>query len=76
MAAKNGIALNDCRLYMSWFPCAACTRMIVNSGIVELIYDATVKEKYGKTDKWEHEFEVATTMLLEAGVKLTPYTKK
>lgn len=37
-AARTGATLKGCRLYVTGHPCAKCFRMIINSGIVEVIY--------------------------------------
>ena len=37
VAARSGIALAGCRIYLPWFPCMDCARAIVQCGLVELI---------------------------------------
>ena len=41
-AAKNGISVNDCSMFVTVLPCERCARMIVQSGIKEVYYS----EKY------------------------------
>ena len=36
-AARAGIPLHGCRMYLPWFPCMDCARAIVQCGIAELI---------------------------------------
>src|SRR4249919_3629015 len=36
-AARNGIALEGCTMYVPWFPCMDCARAIVQSGISRLV---------------------------------------
>jgi len=65
-AASKGIATEECRMYINWYPCAPCARMIIQSGIVELI---------GNEPDWDHhrfgeDFRVVREMLAEAGVKV------
>src|SRR5437660_184888 len=36
-AARNGIPLAGCRMYLPWFPCVDCARAIVQAGIAELV---------------------------------------
>jgi dCMP deaminase len=38
MAAKNGIAINNCDLYTSVSPCSDCAKLIVASGIKRVFY--------------------------------------
>ena len=44
-AAKNGIATNNCDMYVTLSPCSECAKMIVQSGIKRVVY----KEKYRDT---------------------------
>ena len=39
-AAKNGIPTKNCTLYITLSPCIECAKMIIQSGIKEVIYDA------------------------------------
>ena len=44
-AAKNGIATDDCELYVTLSPCSECAKMIAQAGIKKVYY----KEKYRNT---------------------------
>ncbi len=48
-AVLNSIScdLKDCRIYVGLFPCNECTKVIIQSGIIEIIY---LSDKYGDTD--------------------------
>ncbi|PIE69207.1 MAG: cytidine deaminase [Deltaproteobacteria bacterium] len=48
-AVLNSISfdLQDCRLYVALFPCNECTKVIIQSGIREIIY---LSDKYRDTD--------------------------
>lgn len=55
-AAKAGIALHGSRIFLNGVPCSTCARMVIGSGIKEIVYNATewVKwdsPKYDKTDE-------------------------
>lgn len=39
-AAYHGISLKDSSLYTTFSPCLICTKMIINAGIIEVIYDS------------------------------------
>jgi dCMP deaminase len=57
-AAYHGIAVRGATLYSTLSPCLICAKMIINAGIVEVVY--------GK----EYEFNVQTRELLhQAGVR-------
>ncbi len=58
-AAYHGIAVKDSTLYTTFSPCLLCAKMIINSGIKEVVY----RERYSID-------EIARNLLNEAGVKL------
>jgi dCMP deaminase len=63
-AARTGVSLVGCRMYLPWFPCVDCARAIVQTGIVELIAIPP-----DLTDmKWGEGFAVSEEMLKEANV--------
>ena len=62
-AAKEGISLKGCVLYCTHQPCVVCAKMIINSGIKEVIY------KEGYPDEFSQK------ICEEAGVKLTKYNE-
>jgi len=39
-AAYHGVSIKDSTLYTTFSPCLICTKMIINSAIKELVYDA------------------------------------
>jgi len=47
-AAKLGISLEGATLYCNTFPCVICTKMILNSGIVKVIYDCDYDDPLSK----------------------------
>ena len=52
--------LTGCRMYVALFPCNECTKLILQSGIREIIY---LSDKYGHTD----QVRAAKLMLDKAG---------
>jgi dCMP deaminase len=58
-AAYHGIAIKDSTLYTTFSPCLLCTKMIINSGIQEVVYN----QSYSLADN-------ALGLLKEADVKL------
>lgn len=74
-AARVGVPLNNCRIYMGFYPCADCARAIIQSGIKEIVFDATdyeAKEKYWN-ERWKEQIQASKQMLEEAGVKVRAY---
>jgi len=62
-AARAGISLKGCRIYLPWLPCSDCARAIIQSGIVEVVTDNP-----NVPARWRRDFAVSLTMLHEAGV--------
>ena len=58
-AAYHGISLKDATLYSTFSPCLICTKMIINAGIKEVIFNVEYPVA-----------EVAQGLLKEAGVKI------
>jgi len=60
-AAKLGISIDGATLYCTHQPCVICAKLIINSGIVRVVY----KEPYPD--------ELAVSILKEVGVHLEQY---
>jgi len=58
-AAYHGVSIKDSTLYCTFSPCLTCTKMILNSGINEVVYNAN----YPLGD-------VALRLIEEAGLQL------
>jgi len=58
-AAYHGVNVRESTLYTTFSPCLTCTKLIINSGIAEVVYNA----RYPLGD-------VALDLLRETGVKL------
>lgn len=39
-AALYGVSINGATMYITNHPCSVCTKMIINAGIVEVVYEA------------------------------------
>lgn len=63
-AAYHGIAVRDGTLYCTISPCLMCAKMIINAGIVEVVYE----HKYHFTEQAQALFE-------EAGVKCRQFIR-
>jgi dCMP deaminase len=58
-AAYHGVALRGATLYSTFCPCLLCTKMIINAGIAEVVYNG------------EYPLgEISLSLLREAGVKV------
>jgi len=63
-AAFHGISIKGSVLYVTCRPCSVCAKMIINSGIKEIII------KGGYPDR------ISGELLKEAGIKITTVSKK
>jgi dCMP deaminase len=67
--------LEGCKIYVTWSPCCECSKMIIQSGIKEVI----IHEEFDNIDmdsRWDASTEAATTMLEEAGVEVRKWSGK
>lgn len=68
-AARHGVSLKDCRMYVTLFPCADCARAMIQSGIKQLIAPQPDLEH----EIWGEHFKVAIQMMEEAKVEIILY---
>lgn len=61
--------LIDAKLYVTLFPCNECTKLVIQSGIKEVIY---LSDKYKDTEG----VKASKLMLEKCGVKMTEYPKE
>lgn len=65
-AAKHGISLRGCSIYLNWFPCADCARAIIQSGIAKV-----VGTRPNLNDpKWGTSFSVSLLMFEETNINI------
>jgi dCMP deaminase len=63
-AARIGVPLKGCVMYVPWFPCVDCAKAIIQSGIAEVVaYQPDLTDT-----RWGEEFAVVSDMLREAAV--------
>ena len=63
-AARYGVPVDGATLYSTLQPCANCAKHIVQAGIKEVVYDATIPPRD------EHEHWIAEQILREGGVSI------
>lgn len=59
-SAYHGVSIKDASIYSTFSPCLLCTKMIINSGITEVIYQSAYSLE-----------EVSLGLLKEAGIMVT-----
>jgi dCMP deaminase len=71
-AARVGIPLKGCVIYVDWIPCADCARAIVQSGITRVIIDGRKFDEKLKfwMVRWHDHMKCSFVMFDEAGVDL------
>jgi dCMP deaminase len=69
-AARVGVPLKDCILYVSLMPCTDCARAIIQSGIKEVVTDGHAYAERVNDEKWAESFKRTKKMLAEAGIAL------
>lgn len=67
-AAKHGHKTDGCCLYVPWTPCSRCARMIIQSGVREIITDKNYEPSEELAMRWKKEHELAIMLFQEAGV--------
>ncbi len=68
-AARLGIGIEGCRIYTNLFPCADCTRAIIQSGIVRII----TRTPPENDPIFRDSMNISMKMLGEAGVEVVLY---
>lgn len=66
---RVGIPTLGCSMFVTHFTCSNCARMLIQSGIKEVIIDkASILNDFG--DRWNEDFKISMTMLQEAQIKV------
>lgn len=65
-AARHGVSLKGCKMYVTLFPCADCARAMIQSGITKLI----APEPNLNHEVWGEHFKAAIQMMEEAKIEI------
>jgi len=65
-AARHGVSLKDCTIYVTMFCCSDCARGIIQSGIKKVVAPTPDVDH----EKWGIHFKAAIQMLEEANVEM------
>ena len=70
-AARAGISLEGCTMYLTGPPCHDCTRGIIQAGIKKVKWpkDNPFENNPETKTRWQKSIEVAETMAIESGVE-------
>ncbi len=70
-AARVGVALKGCTIYVTHIPCTDCARAIVQVGIKRVVVDAASVEDAGFAERWGEDARITKDMFDEVGVDLS-----
>lgn len=69
-AARVGVPLKGCTIYMEGIPCMDCARAIIQAGIIRIIFDAKEHAKWNSPKYDQAMMTKSIEMLTEAGVRI------
>jgi dCMP deaminase len=65
-AARHGVSLKGCSLYVTLFPCADCARAVIQCGIIKIM----APEPNLEHEVWGKQFKAAIEMMNEANIEV------
>jgi len=68
-AARAGMAMEGCSIYVDIMPCMDCARGIVQAGIREVVISKERMDEYS-SDRYDEHFGSVEVLFTEAGVKI------
>lgn len=75
--ALNGVSAKGCTLYCPWLPCSRCTKSVIQSGIVEVVYDENFPGNAdGNCGDWKRSMDISREMFNETGVVVRGFNDK
>lgn len=76
-AARIGAKLDGCRIYVDTYPCSSCCKLIIQSGIREIVLngDSELHNDEGFKRRWAEDIETTLTMCKESSVNIRIYKK-
>ncbi len=69
-AIYNAKDVKGCTIYTTEFPCAACTRGIIQSGITKIIVPKREERNADYEERWADELHHACSMLMDAEIRI------
>jgi len=70
--ARLGVSTNNCTIFITACPCTTCTRMIIQSGISNVVY--LRNEQF--EERWADCIATSVKMLEEASIPITKYDRE
>lgn len=73
-AARSGVSIEGSTLYTTVQPCILCAKVIINSGIKEVVFEIPQKD-FNKNIPLPESDQLAASLLDEAGIKVRQFSK-
>lgn len=70
LAARKGHSTNGCKIYVPWFPCIECAKLIIQSGISEVILHEDFPGVKENNSSWAEGMILGQEILSECGVNI------
>lgn len=77
-AARMGVSLKGCTLYVPWYPCTDCARGIIGAGISKVVIDYSPDNPWfdpERMQRWKEDMDISISMLGEAGIPILKWMK-
>ena len=72
--ARVGISSIGCTIYTPWFPCALCSKAIIQSGIIAVVFDKRFPgNNKEKQENWQKSISISEMLLSEAKVQVREF---
>jgi dCMP deaminase len=78
-AARIGVSLKGCTLYVPWYPCTDCARGVISAGIVKVVIDYNPDNPWfepERMNRWKEDMDISISMLDEAGISILKWVRE
>ena len=73
--ALTGISARGCTLYCPWLPCNACAKLIIQAGIIEIVYHSDFPGNHHQNQHdWCLSMQFTHELLQEAKIKIRAFS--
>jgi dCMP deaminase len=74
-AARVGVSLKGCSIYLRFWPCVECAKAIIQAGITTVFvakdtYEDQSKKWERPNAEWNKSMQIGKQMMIEAGISL------
>ena len=69
-----GVSTKNCTLYVPWIACSLCAKLIVQSGIIRVVYHKEWPGNIPSDNKWTKSIALTKEMFLETAIELVEYS--